>query len=43
MILIDNYSTAILAFIVCMIFWGSWANTQKMAINFRFELLHCDQ
>jgi glucose uptake protein len=42
MILIENYTLAILAFITCMICWGSWANTQKMASNFRFELYYWD-
>lgn len=42
MILIQNYTLAILAFILCMICWGSWANTQKMASNYRFELYYWD-
>jgi glucose uptake protein len=42
MILIENYTLAILAFITCMICWGSWANTQKMASNYRFELYYWD-
>ena len=42
MILIQHYTLAILAFILCMICWGSWANTQKMASNYRFELYYWD-
>ncbi len=42
MVLIENYSYAILAFIVCMTCWGSWANTQKMAKGLRFELYYWD-
>lgn len=43
MILIGNYTTAILFFIMAMICWGSWANTQKIAAkNWRFELFYWD-
>jgi glucose uptake protein len=42
MVLIQSYSIAIAAFIVCMICWGSWANTQKIAKNYRFELYYWD-
>ena len=42
MVLIQNYSLAIFAFVLCMICWGSWANTQKMAKNYRFELYYWD-
>ncbi|WP_373523661.1 GRP family sugar transporter [Aquiflexum sp.] len=42
MVLIQSYSFAIVAFIICMTCWGSWANTQKMAKNFRFELYYWD-
>ena len=42
MVLIQSYSVAIFAFIVCMICWGSWANTQKIAKNYRFELFYWD-
>lgn len=43
MILIGNYTTAIIFFIMAMICWGSWANTQKIAAkNWRFELFYWD-
>lgn len=43
MILIQNYSMAILFFVLAMICWGSWANTQKLAEkNWRFELFYWD-
>jgi len=43
MILIENYSLAIIFTIFAMICWGSWANTQKMAAKtWRFELFYWD-
>ncbi len=43
MILIHNYILAVFFLILCMICWGSWANTQKMAAkNWRFELFYWD-
>lgn len=42
MTLINSYPIAIFAFVICMICWGSWANTQKMAKNYRFELYYWD-
>ena len=43
MILIHNYNLAIAFFILTMICWGSWANTQKMAAKtWRFELFYWD-
>lgn len=43
MILIENYTLAILFFILAMICWGSWANTQKLVQNnWRFELFYWD-
>ena len=44
MILINNYIFAIIAFVICCICWGSWANTQKMVAtkNWSFELFYWD-
>ena len=43
MILLENYSLAIVFTIFAMICWGSWANTQKMAAKtWRFELFYWD-
>ena len=43
MILIQNYGLALFFFILTMICWGSWANTQKLAEkNWRFELFYWD-
>jgi glucose uptake protein len=43
MIIIQNYTVAILFFLIAMICWGSWANTQKMAAKtWRFELYYWD-
>ncbi len=43
MILIEDYSLAIMFTIFAMICWGSWANTQKFAAKtWRFELFYWD-
>ena len=43
MVLIHNYFIAVSCFIVCMICWGSWPNTQKLAAKtWRFELFYWD-
>lgn len=43
MFLIENYGLAIFAYVFCMICWGSWSNTQKLAAkNWRFELFYWD-
>lgn len=43
MIVVQDYSVAILFCILAMICWGSWANTQKLAEkNWRFELFYWD-
>ncbi len=43
MFIIENYSTAVLFCIVTMFCWGSWANTQKLAVKtWRFELFYWD-
>lgn len=42
MILPTTYSAALLLLIVSMLCWGSWANTQKLAGKWRFELFYYD-
>lgn len=43
MILVNNYFLAVTFFVITMICWGSWANTQKMAAKtWRFELFYWD-
>jgi glucose uptake protein len=43
MILVSNYTLAILLCIVAMICWGSWQNTQNLiGKNWRFELFYWD-
>jgi len=43
MIIIESYPIAIAGFILTMICWGSWANTQKIAAKtWRFELFYWD-
>lgn len=43
MILVHNYGLAVMFFVISMICWGSWANTQKLAAkNWRFELFYWD-
>ncbi len=43
MILVHHYSLAVTFFILTMICWGSWANTQKLAAKtWRFELFYWD-
>ena len=43
MILVHNYALAVFFFVIAMICWGSWANTQKLAAkNWRFELFYWD-
>ncbi len=36
------YSVALLMMIISMLAWGSWANTQKLCKNWRFELFYWD-
>jgi glucose uptake protein len=36
------YGTALLMMILSMLCWGSWANTQKLCKNWRFELFYWD-
>lgn len=43
MILVHNYALAVFFFVITMICWGSWANTQKLAAKtWRFELFYWD-
>jgi len=42
MYLPGSYLPALLMLIACMFCWGSWANTQKLAQSFRFELFYWD-
>jgi glucose uptake protein len=43
MVLVQNYALAVFFFIITMICWGSWANTQKLAQKtWRFELFYWD-
>lgn len=43
MILVHNYGLALFFFVVSMVCWGSWANTQKLAARtWRFELFYWD-
>lgn len=42
MILPETYAAALALMIVSMICWGSWANTFKLARNWRFELFYFD-
>ncbi|QJW89846.1 multidrug DMT transporter permease [Spirosoma taeanense] len=43
MFIIDTYGTAVLFCLITMLCWGSWANTQKLAVGtWRFELFYWD-
>ncbi|RPI43664.1 MAG: multidrug DMT transporter permease, partial [Bacteroidetes bacterium] len=43
MILVHDYGLAVFFFVISMICWGSWANTQKLAAKtWRFELFYWD-
>ncbi|MFO7933213.1 MAG: GRP family sugar transporter [Bacteroidales bacterium] len=43
MILVHHYALAVFFFVITMICWGSWANTQKLAQKtWRFELFYWD-
>jgi glucose uptake protein len=43
MIILESYGLAVFFFVLTMICWGSWANTQKMAEKtWRFELYYID-
>lgn len=38
----SDYSSAVALMFVTMLCWGSWANTQKLSPNWRFELFYWD-
>ena len=43
MLLVNHYALAVFFFVISMICWGSWANTQKLAEKtWRFELFYWD-
>jgi len=43
MVLIETYGLAMFACTFCMVCWGSWSNTQKLAAkSWRFELFYWD-
>lgn len=42
MLLPASYASSLLLIILTVICWGSWANTQKLAGNWRFELYYYD-
>ena len=42
MIIPSTYAVALMLTIISMICWGSWANTQKLAGKWRFELFYID-
>ncbi|HLJ14947.1 MAG TPA: hypothetical protein VKV15_10660 [Bryobacteraceae bacterium] len=42
MFLPNTYGTALLLIILSMVCWGSWANMQKLAGKWRFELFYYD-
>src|ERR1700688_2784477 len=42
MILPTGYPAALLLLGLALFFWGSWANTQKLAGKWRFELFYYD-
>ncbi len=38
----ETYAVALVLMVLSMLCWGSWANTQKAASDFRFELFYWD-
>jgi glucose uptake protein len=43
MLIVESYPVAVLLCVVCMLCWGSWANTQKLASKeWRFQLFYWD-
>src|SRR5881227_1427149 len=43
MFIVTNYTTAVIFCFITMLCWGSWANTQKLAVkSWRFELFYWD-
>lgn len=42
MYIVETYTTAVILTFITMLCWGSWANTQKLAKGYRFELYYWD-
>jgi glucose uptake protein len=42
MYIVSTYSMAVVLTFITMLSWGSWANTQKIAKGYRFELFYWD-
>src|SRR5271154_2129678 len=42
MVLPTTYGAVLMLLILSMLSWGSWANTQKLAGKWRFELFYYD-
>lgn len=42
MFVIESYALAVAFCVITMMCWGSWANTQKLAQGWRFELFYWD-
>ncbi len=42
MYIVESYTTAVILTFITMLCWGSWANTQKIAKGYRFELFYWD-
>ncbi len=42
MFIVETYTTAVILTFITMLCWGSWANTQKIAKGYRFELFYWD-
>ncbi|NJK94267.1 MAG: multidrug DMT transporter permease, partial [Bacteroidales bacterium] len=42
MYIVETYSIAVALTFITMLCWGSWANTQKLAKGYRFELFYWD-
>jgi glucose uptake protein len=42
MYIVTSYTTAVILTFITMLCWGSWANTQKIAKGYRFELYYWD-
>lgn len=42
MYIVETYTTAVVLTFITMLCWGSWANTQKIAGGYRFELFYWD-
>lgn len=42
MYIVETYTIAVILTFITMLCWGSWANTQKIAKGYRFELFYWD-